>query len=400
MDPLSPAALPRFELRARSSEGLARVGSLDTPHGSLDTPAFLPVGTYAAVRGITPEELVSVGVQGILANTYHLHLRPGEEVIARLGGLHGFMAWNGPILTDSGGFQIYSLDHLCRRSEEGVHFKSPVDGSDRFLSPERCIEVQEALGADLIVPLDEFEAIPVEPAAADEARVHASLERTLRWAERGQRVRRRTDQLLFGIVQGGGLEALRAESAERTRALGFKAFAIGGLGLGESPPRRVKLLKAALAPLPADEPRYLMGLGTPTDLVDAVAQGVDLFDCVVPTRHGRHGSAFVPSGSLNLRNAGFREDPEPLDRECGCTACRHYSRAYLRHLIVSGEMLGPRLLSLHNLAFYMSLLAQMREAIAEDRFNAWRKKWRGVYGGEEPGGARSGGSSDATHTAA
>ncbi len=392
MDPVS------FELR--SSEGPARVGRLRTPHGNLDTPAFFPVGTYAAVRGLTPEELEGAGVQGILANTYHLHLRPGEDVIARLGGLHGFMGWRGPILTDSGGFQLHSLDHLCRRSEEGVHFKSPLDGSERFLSPERCIEVQEALGADLIVTLDEFEPIPVDPEASDEARVRALLERTLRWAQRARAAQRRGDQLLFGIVQGGGFENLRAESAERTRALGFRAFAVGGLGLGETPARRATLLEAALAPLPAAEPRYLMGLGTPHDLIEAVSRGVDLFDCVVPTRHGRHGAVFTHTGRLNLRNARFREDPEPVDSECACSVCARYSRAYLRHLILSGEMLGPRLLTLHNLAFYMALLGRAREAIREDRFNKWRAEWLDRYGRDEPSGERSGGSSAATHSAA
>ncbi len=400
MDPLSSEGAPRFEVLARSSEGSARVGRLHTPHGNLDTPAFFPVGTYAAVRGLTPEELREVGVQGILANTYHLHLRPGEDVIERLGGLHPFMGWSGPILTDSGGFQLYSLDHLCRRSEEGVHFKSPIDGSERFLSPERCIEIQEALGADLIVTLDEFEPVPADPGAADASRVRALLERTLRWAQRGQAAQRRSDQLLFGIVQGGGMEALRAESAERTRALGFRAFAIGGLGLGEAAAQRAALLEAALAPLPRREPRYLMGLGAPHDLIEAVARGVDLFDCVLPTRHGRHGSVFTHTGSLNLRNARFREDSEPLDLECSCSVCARYSRAYLRHLIVSGEMLGPRLLTLHNLAFYMRLLERAREAIAEDRFEGWCAEWRRSYVREEPDGERSGGSSAATHSAA
>lgn len=394
MDPVG------FEVLACSSDGCARVGRLHTPHGQLDTPVFFPVGTYAAVRGVTPEELEDVGVQGILANTYHLYLRPGEDVIARLGGLHGFMGWKRPILTDSGGFQLHSLDHLCRRSEEGVHFKSPFGGSEHFLSPERCIEVQEALGADLIVTLDEFEPIPVDAGAADEARVRGLLERTLRWAQRGRAAQRRPDQLLFGIVQGGGFEKLRAESAERTRALGFRAFAIGGLGLGETPGHRAALLEAALDPLPAAEPRYLMGLGTPRDLIEAVARGVDLFDCVLPTRHGRHGAVFTHSGRLNLRNARFREDPEPVDSECECSVCARYSRAYLRHLIISSEMLGPRLLTLHNLAFYMRLLESAREAIRKDRFSYWRTGWLSRYGGDEFGDERSGGSSAATHSAA
>jgi queuine tRNA-ribosyltransferase len=310
------------------------------------------------------------------------------------------MGWSGPILTDSGGFQLHSLDHLCQRSEEGVRFKSPVDGTECFLSPERCIEVQEALGADLIVTLDEFEPIPPEPAPGQETRVRELLERTLRWARRCQRTQGRSDQLLFGIVQGGGFIDLRAESAERTHEIGFGAYAIGGLGLGESPGQRAALLEAALAPLPVEKPRYLMGLGMPQDLVDAVARGVDLFDCVIPTRHGRHGSVFGARGPLNLRNAAFREDAEPIDPACSCAVCARYSRAYLRHLIVSGEMLGPRLLSLHNVAFYMQLLEAMRAAITDDRFESWRARWQANYGLEESGGARSKGSSAATHSAA
>ena len=390
---------PHFEIRARSTEAGARVGSLETPHGVLETPAFLPVATHGAVRGLTPGELTAVGVQGVLANTYHLHLRPGEDVVGRLGGLHAFMAWTGPILTDSGGFQLYSLDHLCQRTEDGLRFKSPVDGSERFLSPEKCIEVQEVLGADLIVALDEFAPIPLEPDPAGEARVRQMLERTLRWAERCQRAQRRPDQLLFGIVQGGGYESLRMESAERTRALGFDAYAIGGLGVGESPLQRESLLRAALAPLPGSATRYLMGLGQPQDLVEAVAAGVDLFDCVVPTRHGRHGVAFTETGSINLRNAGYREDQTPLDPSCACCVCRDYTRAYLRHLVLSNEMLGPRLLSLHNIAFYMRLLQQAREAIAADRFPLWRDAWLRRYF-IKGGGARSDGSSAATDSAA
>ena len=400
MDPLNRISTPCFQVIARSSRGPARVGRLQTPHGTVDTPAFFPVGTYAAVRGLTPEELERAGVQGLLANTYHLHLRPGEEVVARLGGLHRFMGWSGPLLTDSGGFQLHSLDHLCRRAEEGVTFKSPLDGSERFLSPERCIQVQEALGADLIVTLDEFEPIPLEPDPSQEPRVRQQLERTLRWAERAQRAQGRSEQLLFGIVQGGGFKELRTESAERTCELNFGGYAIGGLGVGESPRLRAILLEAALASLPVDKPRYLMGIGPPQDLVEAVARGVDLFDCVVPTRHGRHGSVFTGQGPLNLRNARFREDAGPIDPTCSCSVCAGYSRAYLRHLIVSGEMLGPRLLSLHNVAFYMQLLRTMADAIAEDRFESWRARWQETYDLEESGGAKSKGSSAATHSAA
>ncbi len=364
-----------FEVRGSAAP---RVGRLNTPHGALDTPAFLPVGTYGAVRGVTPEELRRIGVQGVLANTYHLHLRPGEEVVRSLGGLHGFMAWDGPILTDSGGFQLFSLAHLSKRSEEGVRFKSPVDGSERFLSPETSIAIQEALGADLIVQLDEFEPISEDE---DESRTRELLERTLRWGDRCLAARTRDDQWLFGIVQGGGFEALRRESARRTAERGFAAYAIGGLGVGEEPERRWDLLEAALEPLARDVPRYLMGLGTPDDLVRAVSRGVDLFDCVIPTRHGRHGWVFTASGSVNLRNTRFREDPDPIECECPCPTCASFSRAYLRHLLVSGEALAPRLLSLHNLAFYMRTLEQAREAISSDRFEKWQADWLGLYAG-------------------
>ena len=366
-----------FCVEASEPGGRARAGRLSTPHGVLETPAFFPVGTRAAVRGITPEELRAVGVQGVLANTFHLHLRPGEDLIAGLGGLHGFMGWDGPILTDSGGYQVYSLAHLARRSEEGVRFRSPVDGSSHLLTPESCIEIQQALGADLICILDEFDAIGEGPQA--DARARDGLERTLRWAERARRAHTRPDQLLFGIVQGGGSTALRTESAERTRDLGFEAFAIGGLGVGDSAEARVPLLDAALAPLRADVPRYLMGLGEPDDLLAAIGQGVDLFDCVVPTRNGRHGLVFTREGRLNLRNARHRDDPGPLEEDCACPACAAHSRAYLHHLLRVGEALGPRLASLHNIAFYMRLLREVREAIADGSFAKYDAKWRARY---------------------
>ena len=392
MDPVS------FAVSARSSESAARSGCLRTPHGVMDTPAFFPVGTHGAVRGVTPEELARVGVQGVLANTVHLHLRPGEELVRRMGGLHRFMGWRGPILTDSGGFQLYSLAHLCTRDEEGVRFKSPVDGSERFLSPESCIRIQETLGADLICVLDEFERISPEPEEAELARAREGLERTLRWADRARRAHRGERSLLFGIIQGGGSAELRREAAERTVALGFEALAIGGLGVGESRALRDELLVAAMAPLPAEAPRYLMGLGEPADLIAAVAQGIDLFDCVVPTRNGRHGIAFTSEGRLNLRNARFREDPDPVDPDCSCPACAQHSRSYLHHLIRAGEALGARLLSLHNIAYYMRLLADVRAAIEEDRFSDWAAAWRGRYFAAAD--ARSAGSSDATHSAA
>ena len=376
MDPV--AATPSFRVTHGGAVG-PRVGRFETPHGPLETPAFLPVATHGAVRGVTPDELRGVGVDAVLANTYHLHLRPGQTLVARMGGLHRFMGWDGPLLTDSGGFQLYSLDHLCERSEEGVRFKSPADGSEHFLSPESSIAIQEQLGADLCVVLDEFEPIAQTPDPETEPRVRALMERTLRWAARCRAAHARRDQLLFGIVQGGGFENLRAESAVRTAELGFGAFAIGGLGVGETAPLRGELLSQAIAPLPEAAPRYAMGLGMPEDLVLAVARGVDLFDCVVPTRHGRHGSAFTDRGRVNVRNARFRDDPRPLDARCSCPACTGFSRAYLRHLVVSNEMLGARLLTLHNVAYYMKLLSDMREAIREDRFETWRAAWRKHY---------------------
>ncbi|MFI5317314.1 MAG: tRNA guanosine(34) transglycosylase Tgt [Myxococcota bacterium] len=379
MDPLSRVERPRFELRARDGE--ARSGRLATPHGVLETPAFFPVATFGAVRGLTPDELARVGVQGLLANTYHLHLRPGEELVALHGGLHRFVGWDGPMLTDSGGFQVFSLDAFCRRSEAGVEFKSPLDGRAVFLSPERAVEIQARLGADLIVVLDEFEEIAADR-APDLARTRASLERTLRWAERGQAVHRRADQLLFGIVQGGGSAELRAESAARTAALGFAAFAVGGLGVGESPDERARLVGAALQPLPPAAPRYLMGLGLPEDLVAGVARGVDLFDCVVPTRHGRHGSVFTSRGRLNLRNARHRDERIPLDADCLCPVCARWTRAYLRHLLSAGDALAARLLSLHNLAYYMNLLRELREAIERGTLAAYQDRWRARYAEE------------------
>lgn len=351
----------------------------------MQTPGFFPVGTYGAVRGITPAELRSIGVEGVLANTYHLHLRPGEELIRDLGGLHRFMGWDGPMLTDSGGYQLYSLDSLLERGETGVKFRSPIDGSKRELSPESAVAIQEALGADLICVLDEFAEISATPTAAELDAARGHLERTLRWAERCRRAQTREDQLLFGIVQGGGSPRLRALSARETQALGFKGFAIGGLGVGDSKSQRRDLLAAALEPLPTAAPRYLMGLGEPPDLVAAIAQGVDVFDCVVPTRNGRHGLAFTAQGRINLRNARFREDSSALEAGCPCPACTHHSRAYLNHLIRTGEALGSRLISLHNVAFYMRMLEDVREAIREARFEAWREKWSARYA--SPGSA-------------
>ena len=364
-----------FQVLRTAERSAARAGRLQTPHGDLETPTFFPVGTYAAIRGISPSDLHAVGVQGVLCNTYHLYLRPGEEVVAKLGGLHSFMSWSKPILTDSGGFQIHSLDRFAQCNDAGVRFKSPIDGSTHYLSPERCIDVQELLGADLIVALDHFE--PVGKGDAEEhTRSRALMERTLRWAERCLRARTRSDRWLFGIVQGGGFADLRDESARRTRELGFDAYAIGGLGLGESSQRRSELLEASLAPLPTDVPRYMMGIGRPADLVDAVLRGTDLFDCVLPTRNGRHGAAFTSRGPLHVRNARFREDASPIDPACSCPCCASHSRAYLHHLFKIGEVLGARLLALHNIAYYMRLMADLRTAVLRGEVESFAHAWR------------------------
>jgi len=369
-----------FELTAR--DGAARTGRLRTPHGEVETPAFMPVATFGAVRGLAPDELRDAGARMLLANTYHLHERPGEDVVARAGGLHGFTGWRGPWLTDSGGYQVTSLADRVRVDEEGVAFTSALDGARRHLSPERAVAVQESLGPDFAVALDE--CVPAladgEAPQGSERRAREAMERTLRWAERSRRAHRRPDQALFGIVQGGALPALRRESARRTAALGFDAHAHGGLGLGEAPALRDELVAVVHEELPPALPRYLMGLGRPEDLIHAVAQGVDLFDCVLPTRNGRHGFLFTQHGVLRVRNARYREDPAPPEADCDCPACSRHSRAYLRHLIHGGEALGARLCSLHNLRFYFRLLAEARRAIAGGRFEAFRRDWLDTLG--------------------
>jgi len=360
---------PSFELL--HADGAARAGRLRTPHGDVETPAFMPVATYGAVRGVTPTELERAGAQIVLANTYHLHERPGEAIVARCGGLHGFTGWRGPWLTDSGGFQVTSLAANARVDEDGVTFASPVDGTRRHLTPERAVAIQEALGADVAMVLDE--CLPAVHDAGG-ARSRAAMERTLRWAERSRRAHKRGDQWLFGIVQGGADAELRRASARATCEIGFDGYAHGGLGLGEAAASRADLLAVAHDELPAASPRYLMGLGRPIDLVDAIAAGVDLFDCVLPTRHARHGVLFTRAGLLRLRNARYRDDREPPDPGCDCETCARYSRAYLRHLLQAGESLAGRLASLHNLRFYLRLLEKARAAIRERRFAALREE--------------------------
>ncbi len=358
-----------FSFRIDARDGDARVGRLETLHGGIDTPAFMPVATYGAVRGVAPDEIASLGAQILLANTYHLHERPGEETVEALGGLHGFTGWQGPWLTDSGGYQVTSLAHRAEIDEQGVTFASTLDGQRRQLTPENVISIQESLGSDIAMMLDE--CLPVaedSEGRTDLGRVEAAMQRTLRWAERSQKARRRAQQAVFAIVQGGASESLRQQSAEATAAFDFDGYAHGGLGLGESRGERRRAVGVANAALPEDRPRYLMGLGRPRDLMDGVAAGIDLFDCVVPTRNGRHGLVFTSQGTLNLRNSVHARDAGPIDPQCACTACRRHGRGYLRHLLQSGEALGSRLASLHNLTYYMNLLSRARSAIEAGRF--------------------------------
>lgn len=364
----------RFELLA--TDGAARRGRIGFARGIVDTPAFMPIGTYGSVKGVTPEELVATGSQIILGNTFHLMLRPGSEVIRAHGGLHEFMHWNGPILTDSGGFQVWSLQKLRKLTEAGVEFRSPVDGALVLLTPERSIDVQDDLDADVVMVFDECTPYPATAARATE-----SMELSLRWAERS---RRRFDELrqggmhgdkaLFGIVQGGVYGELRQRSLEGLGAIGFDGYAIGGLAVGEPEAARCDVLETLDPLLPAAKPRYLMGFGTPADLVGAVARGMDMFDCVIPTRHARNGQLFTSTGRINIRNSRFRADTGPIDAACDCYTCRRYSRAYIRHLQQCNEILGARLATIHNLHHYQRLMADIRDAIAAGRFESFARQ--------------------------
>ncbi len=352
---------PTFRVTANPDATSARRGVLTTPHGAINTPAFMSVGTKATVKTMAPDELRACGAEVVLANTYHLFLRPGHELIARAGGLHGFMAWDGPILTDSGGFQVFSLADSRKITEEGAEFRSAIDGQKLMLSPEKAMEVQNALGADIIMAFDECVSHPSE-----RSYVQDSLERTLRWAGRCITSHGREDQLLFGIVQGGMYEDLRRVSAERTVALDFPGHAIGGLGVGEEKPLLYDMVEHTAQLLPADKPRYLMGIGTPEDILHAVRCGVDMFDCVLPTRNARHGFVWTSAGEVRIRNAVHREDLTPLDPECDCSTCTRFTRAYLRHLYVEKEGLAARLLTTHNLHFYLNMMGGVRDALSAD----------------------------------
>jgi len=365
-------ALPRFGYRLIAQSGAARSGEIATPRGIIRTPAFMPVGTAATVKALYPEQVRAAGADIVLANTYHLMLRPGAERVARLGGLHGFMRWDGPILTDSGGFQVMSLSKIRKVTEEGVRFQSHIDGSRHMLTPERAVEIQCLLGSDIQMQLDECIALPAERGRAEEA-----MELSLRWAERARTAfarQAKPGQALFAIVQGGTDAELRRRSAEALVGMDFPGYAVGGLAVGEGQELMLATLDGVVPILPAERPRYLMGVGTPEDLIEAVRRGIDMFDCVLPTRNGRHGLAYTWGGPVNLRNARHPDDPAPLDLESDCPAARDYSRAYLHHLMRSGEYLGAMLLSWANTAFYQQLMAAMRAAIAKDRFDAWAEE--------------------------
>ncbi len=355
-----------MEFENLAADGPARRGRLHFPRGTVETPAFMPVGTYGTVKAMTPEELRELGAEIILGNTFHLMLRPGTEVIRAHGDLHDFMHWEGPILTDSGGFQVFSLAEMRKISEEGVRFQSPVDGSKVLMTPESSMQVQRELGSDIVMIFDECTPYP----ATEDAARH-SMQLSLRWAARSRTAHGDNPAALFGIVQGGMYPELRRESAEGLQAIGFDGYAIGGLSVGEPEDERLQTLDVTLPLLPADRPRYLMGVGRPEDIVEAVRRGVDMFDCVMPTRNARNGFLYTREGVLRIRNARFREDTGPIDPECGCYTCRHYSRAYLKHLDKCNEILGSRLATTHNLHYYQDLMRGLRQAIAAGTLDAF-----------------------------
>lgn len=359
----------RFRCTARDPGSAARRGLLETPHGTVETPAFMPVGTQATVKGITPDQLAATGTRMILANTFHLALRPGEGVVAGAGGLHRFMGWDGPILTDSGGFQVFSLAARNRVSDAGVTFRSHIDGSLLELTPERATAIQEALGADVAMCLDHCPSLP-----ASRETIADAVRRTIAWAARCKQAHHRGDQALFGIVQGGPHADLRAECAEALLAMDFDGYAVGGVSVGEGRDEIRQALAVTTHLLPDDRPRYLMGVGRPQDLLEAVATGIDLFDCVMPTRNGRNATCFTDSGLVKLRNASHRNDLRPVAEGCDCLACRRFSRSYLRHLFLAREMLGPILASIHNVTYLQRLTQRIREAISAGRLVQLRRE--------------------------
>ncbi len=360
-----------FQIRCKDSSSHARIGRLTTPHGEVTTPVFMPVGTLATIKSLTPEEVKELGGEMVLANAYHLYLRPGDELVKEFGGLHEFMNWSRPILTDSGGFQVMSLASKRKITEEGVWFQSHIDGSKHFFSPESTMKIEENLGADIIMCLDECTPYPVA-----REYVEKSMWRTIRWAKRCKESHRRNDQLLFGIVQGGVFVGLRKMCAEALQEIDFPGYAVGSLSVGEPKEDTYRIISEVVPELPEDKPRYLMGMGTPQDIVEAVAHGVDLFDCVLPTRNARNGMLYTSAGNIQIKNQKYTKDKNPIDPECSCYVCRNYTRAYLRHLYVNRELLSYRLNTMHNLHYYFSLLKKIRLSIENGAFENLRKEFQ------------------------
>ncbi len=366
-----------LEFTLKKTSGKARRGEMKLNHGIVQTPIFMPVGTYGTVKAMAPNELEEIGSQIILGNTFHLWLRPGLDVIAKHGGLHRFMGWNKPILTDSGGFQVFSLNGLRKITEEGVKFASPINGDKLFLTPEVSMQIQRVLNSDISMVFDECTPYKINDRPATEAEAAKSMRMSLRWAKRSKDefVRLGNPNALFGIVQGGMYEHLREESLEGLKAIGFHGYAVGGLSVGEPKEEMHRIMENIVWKLPEDKPRYLMGVGTPEDLVEGVSQGIDMFDCVMPTRNARNGWLFTRYGDVKIRNSKYKDDLRPLDPTCDCYACRHFSRAYLHHLQKVNEILGARLNTIHNLRYYLNLMQEIRDALDEDRFPQWREEF-------------------------
>ncbi|VXB83466.1 queuine tRNA-ribosyltransferase (tRNA-guanine transglycosylase) (Guanine insertion enzyme) [Luteimonas sp. 9C] len=374
--------MSRLQFELITTDGVARRGRLTFPRGTIETPAFMPVGTYGTVKGVLPHQIRALGAEIILGNTFHLYLRPGLDVIEAHGGLHGFARWDKPILTDSGGFQVFSLAHKRKITEEGVTFAAPTDGAKVFLGPEESMRIQKVLDSDIVMIFDECPPVQIDGKPVHPRVVEKSMELSLRWAARSKRAHEGNDAALFGIVQGGVHHDLRTRSAEGLKDIGFDGYAIGGLAVGETEDERNAMLDHTAPQLPQDRPRYLMGVGRPEDLVEAVARGVDMFDCVMPTRNARNGHFFTSTGVIRIRNAKFEQDLRPIEEGCGCEACSGgFTRAYLRHLDRCGEMLGPMLGTLHNLWYYQRLMADMRAAIAAGTFAAFRESFYSARAG-------------------
>ena len=383
----------QFTLRQQDRQTKARLGQLRTARGVIDTPAFMPVGSLGPVKGLEPDDLHNLGFRLMLNNAYHLYLRPGHKVVAELGGLHAFTGWSGAILTDSGGFQIFSLAKLCKITDDGVTFQSHIDGSTHFITPETAIEIEEALGADIIMAFDQCVALPASREAIQEG-----VRRTTAWAKRCQESRRRADQALFGIVQGGLEADLRRRSAQELVVLDFEGYAIGGLSVGESKADMYAMLDITAPELPEGKPRYLMGVGLPEDLIEGVARGIDLFDCVVPSRHGRTGWLFTGFGRVSIKQAQYTRDERPIDPDCGCPVCKRYSRAYLHHLFNVKEMLGARLNTIHNLWYFADLMQRVRSSIERGTFLALRDEFYRARAAEAPNGETREGANDDRRT--